>query len=338
MPIKQGFVTGLGKLGRSYWGMVLAHCGLAVLIAGITLVSFHEVERDIRMAPGDDVQSWGTTALCSTAWTNTAGPTSIPPVVISTFHGRINPVAVMHPEKRTYHASRQVMTEAAIDAGFWRDLYVALGEPLDDSNAWAVRIYFKPGDSLDLVGALIMALGGALALTDKRYRRNRFAANDADAANESWLLLVFLPLVGFVLLAVLLASGLGRDPQALPSALVEQTGTVVFPAVVTDRRNLTEESLKGRWQLLNVWATWCPTCHVSIPYLLELAAQGVAIPGLNYKDELPAARQYLANLGNPFTHVIVDADGQLGLDLGVYGAPETFLINPAGGDRVAPCR
>ena len=91
----------------------------------------------------------------------------------------------MHPEKRTYHASRQVMTEAAIDAGFWRDLYVALGEPLDKSNAWAVRIYFKPGIRWIWLGALIMALGGALALTDKRYRRNRFATNDAGAVNES---------------------------------------------------------------------------------------------------------------------------------------------------------
>ncbi|PHR67432.1 DsbE family thiol:disulfide interchange protein [Alcanivorax sp.] len=146
-------------------------------------------------------------------------------------------------------------------------------------------------------------------------------------ANSPW---VFLPLVGFVLLAVLLASGLGRDPQELPSALVGKPApSFSLPSLLTEE-TYTEESLKGRWQLLNVWATWCPTCHVEHPYLLELAARGVAISGLNYKDELPAARQYLANLGNPFTHVIVDADGQLGLDLGVYGAPETFLINPAG--------
>jgi cytochrome c biogenesis protein CcmG/thiol:disulfide interchange protein DsbE len=69
---------------------------------------------------------------------------------------------------------------------------------------------------------------------------------------------------------------------------------------------------------------------VEHPFLLELAARGVAIAGLNYKDDSAPARQYLAEQGNPFTHVIVDADGQLGLDLGVYGAPETFLINPDG--------
>lgn len=146
-------------------------------------------------------------------------------------------------------------------------------------------------------------------------------------ANSPW---VFLPLVGFVLLAVLLASGLGRDPQELPSALVgKPVPNFSLPSLMTDEA-LTQDSLKGRWQLLNVWATWCPTCYVEHPFLLELAARGVAIAGLNYKDESDPARQYLAEHGNPFTHVIVDADGQLGLDLGVYGAPETFLINPEG--------
>ena len=145
--------------------------------------------------------------------------------------------------------------------------------------------------------------------------------------NSPW---VFLPLLGFILLAVLLASGLGRDPQELPSALVGKPVPACSLSSLLTEETVTEASLTGRWQLLNVWATWCPTCHVEHPFLLALAAQGVPIAGLNYKDETPAARQYLANLGNPFTHVIVDADGQLGLDLGVYGAPETFLINPQG--------
>lgn len=141
---------------------------------------------------------------------------------------------------------------------------------------------------------------------------------------------VFLPLAGFVALAVLLASGLGRDPQALPSALVgKPVPAFSLPSLLTDE-TISDAALTGQWQLLNVWATWCPTCHVEHPFLLALAARGVPIVGLNYKDELPAAQDYLANLGNPFTQVVVDADGQLGLDLGVYGAPETFLINPAG--------
>ena len=141
---------------------------------------------------------------------------------------------------------------------------------------------------------------------------------------------VFLPLVAFVALAVLLASGLGRNPEELPSALAgKPVPEFSRPSLLNDR-TLTEELLTGRWQLLNVWDTWCPTCYVEHPYLLELARSGIPIVGLDYKDEDAKARDYLAEYGNPFREVIVDADGQLGLDLGVYGAPETFLINPRG--------
>ena len=135
----QGFLNGLGKLGRGYWGMVMAHCGLAVMVAGITLVSFHEVERDIRMAPGDQA-SIGDYAFVFDSLDSYVGPNfdSTRGHFHVTYQGE--PEAVMHPEKRTYHASGQIMTEAAIDAGFWRDLYVAMGEPLEDGNAWAVRI------------------------------------------------------------------------------------------------------------------------------------------------------------------------------------------------------
>lgn len=141
---------------------------------------------------------------------------------------------------------------------------------------------------------------------------------------------VFLPLVAFVALAVLLASGLGRDTDDLPSAL---TGKSVpefdQPSLLSDR-TLSEEIFTGQWQILNVWGTWCPTCYVEHPYLLKLAEAGMPIIGLNYKDEDAKARDYLAEYSNPFRDVIVDSDGQLGLDLGVYGAPETFLISPRG--------
>ena len=180
----QGLFSGLGKLGRGYWGMVMAHCGLAVMVAGITLVSFHEVERDIRMAPGDRA------AIGDYAFTFDSMDSYIGPNFDATrghFHVTYQgkPEAIMHPEKRTYHAGGQIMTEAAIDAGFWRDLYVAMGEPLDDGSAWAVRIYFKPGIRWIWLGALIMAAGGALALSDKRYRRQRFANTEAGVSHES---------------------------------------------------------------------------------------------------------------------------------------------------------
>ncbi len=142
---------------------------------------------------------------------------------------------------------------------------------------------------------------------------------------------VFLPLVAFVALAVLLASGLGRNPEELPSELVGKPLPAFQLPSLLGERTITPASLRDQnWKLLNVWATWCPTCYVEHPYLLQLAARGIPIIGLNYKDETDAARDYLANLGNPYSEVVVDQDGQLGLDLGVYGAPETFLLNPEG--------
>lgn len=142
---------------------------------------------------------------------------------------------------------------------------------------------------------------------------------------------VFLPLAGFVALALLLASGLGKDTSELKTALASRpVPAFSLPSLMRQGETVDPSVFKGRWTLLNVWATWCPTCHVEHPYLLELAARGIAIVGLNYKDEPDAAREYLANMGNPFVEVPVDQSGQTGLDLGVYGAPETFLVNPDG--------
>ncbi len=176
-----GLGAGLRKLARSYWGMVIAHCGLAVMVAGITVVSFHEVERDVRMGPGDEVQL-GDYRFVFDSMDEYRGPNFDSTRGHFDVYWKDEFVARMNPEKRTYHASRQVMTEAAIDAGFWRDLYVAMGEPLKASNAWAVRIYFKPGIRWIWLGALIMALGGALALSDKRYRRQKFASTQTGGA------------------------------------------------------------------------------------------------------------------------------------------------------------
>lgn len=147
-------------------------------------------------------------------------------------------------------------------------------------------------------------------------------------AKRAWL---FLPLILFLALAILLASGLGRNTQELPTALAGQLlPQMALPSILRKDTQVTNEQFLGRWTLLNVWATWCPTCHVEHPYLLELAARGVNIVGLNYKDEADKARDYLARMGNPFVEVPADADGRFGLELGVYGAPETYLVDPAG--------
>lgn len=145
---------------------------------------------------------------------------------------------------------------------------------------------------------------------------------------SGWL---FIPLLAFVGLAILLASGLGRDTEELPTALAGKSlPTLQLPSLMRAGTEVSNELFLGHWTLLNVWASWCPTCYVEHPYLMELADQGVRLVGLNYKDDLNKARQYLAKLGNPYLEVAVDESGSYGIDLGVYGAPETFIINPRG--------
>ena len=140
----------------------------------------------------------------------------------------------------------------------------------------------------------------------------------------------FMPLAAFAMLALLLFKGLSIDPTALPAARLGQP----FPDF-SQPELLTEEvigasALQPRPALVNVWATWCYSCRVEHPYLLTLAAQGVPIYGLNYKDESDKARQWLTELGDPYRLNIADRDGTVGLDLGVYGAPETYVLGPDG--------
>jgi cytochrome c biogenesis protein CcmG/thiol:disulfide interchange protein DsbE len=140
---------------------------------------------------------------------------------------------------------------------------------------------------------------------------------------------LFLPLLVFTVLAVFLWRGLSLDPNYMPSALVDRP-LPSFSLPTLDGREVTADELLGEVALINVWATWCPSCHAEHAYLNQLAGQGVVIFGVNYKDEVDAARSWLASKGDPYRLNIVDADGRLGLDLGVTGAPETYVIDRNG--------
>ncbi|MEE4204583.1 MAG: DsbE family thiol:disulfide interchange protein [Halieaceae bacterium] len=141
---------------------------------------------------------------------------------------------------------------------------------------------------------------------------------------------LFAPLAAFLLLAVFLFRGLSLDPTALPSARVGQPLPAFSLPELASGEMLSPASLAGKPALLNVWATWCYSCRVEHPYLLQLAEQGVTIYGLNYKDEDAKASAWLKQLGDPYRQTIVDAEGTLGLDLGVYGAPETYVVDAEG--------
>ncbi|MDO7909180.1 heme lyase CcmF/NrfE family subunit [Pseudomonas sp. 22-AL-CL-001] len=177
-----GLWVGLRRLPRSYWGMQVAHLGLAVCALGVVLSSHGSAERDLRLAPGEDVTLAGYVFHFEGA-AHAEGPNFVADrgTLRVTREGR--EVAVLHPEKRLYSVQRSVMTEAGIDAGFTRDLYVALGEPLEN-GAWAVRIHVKPYVRWIWLGGLLTGLGGLLAAFDRRYRA-KVAARVREGLNLS---------------------------------------------------------------------------------------------------------------------------------------------------------
>ena len=165
---RDSFLQGVTKLSRSHWGMVLAHLGVAMTVWGIAFSQNYSVERDVRMNVGDSVQI-ADYDFTFKGISDANGPNYIggKAQIDITRHGK--PEATLFAEKRLYTVSKMPMTEAAIDWGFTRDLYVALGEKLDN-NAWALRLYYKPFIRWIWLGGLFMALGGLLCMFDRRYR------------------------------------------------------------------------------------------------------------------------------------------------------------------------
>lgn len=161
--------AGLARLTRAYYGMIIAHMGFAICALGVCLTSQYSLERDLRMVPGDQLtlvgyafQFQGTRSIVGPNYKGDEG------IITVSTDGEV--IATLNPQKRRYNAQQgQVMTEADIENGFLRDLYVALGEPLGES-AWAVRVHYKPFVRWIWLGAILMGFGGALAAADKRYR------------------------------------------------------------------------------------------------------------------------------------------------------------------------
>lgn len=168
---RHGLLKGLWKLPRSHWGMVLGHLGLAVTVVGIAFSQNYSVERDVRMKAGDSIDihqyHFVFRDVHEIAGANYRGGVGIIEV---TRNGK--PEATLHAEKRFYNSNRSMMTEAAIDGGFTRDLYAALGEALEDGS-WAVRLYYKPFVRWIWAGGLLMTLGGVCSMFDSRYRSRR---------------------------------------------------------------------------------------------------------------------------------------------------------------------
>ncbi|CAH2784060.1 MAG: Cytochrome c-type biogenesis protein CcmG/DsbE, thiol:disulfide oxidoreductase [uncultured Caballeronia sp.] len=200
-------------------------------------------------------------------------------------------VALMHPEKRFFPVQKTTMTEVAVNRGLFRDLYVALGDAAENSNtAWTVRVQIKPFVDWIWAGCLLMAFGGVLA------------------------------------------ASLSNDPRRLPSTFIgKQAPAFDLPRLDVADRRLSPEALRGQVWVMNVWASWCESFRDEHAALVALARRNiVAIYGLGYKDDPDAAQQWLKQVGDPYIATMVDPSGQTGIDYGVYGVPETFIVDRRG--------
>jgi cytochrome c biogenesis protein CcmG/thiol:disulfide interchange protein DsbE len=136
----------------------------------------------------------------------------------------------------------------------------------------------------------------------------------------------------FLLLAIFLWKGLHEDPSQLPSPLLNKPFPTFAAYTLLDSHKLIDQrQFLGHITLLNIWASWCISCHVEHDTLMTISRSGIVdLAGLNYKDQRDAAIQWLKKAGNPYSQIIYDPEGKIALNLGVYGTPETFLIDPKG--------
>ena len=174
--------AGLRRITPSYWGMFLAHLGFAACVTGIVATSQYNIEHDLKMSPGD-TETLAGYEFHFVELVPVRGPNFLADEARVEVYRNGEFVARLAPQKRRYMATGQVMTEAAIDPGLFRDLYVAMGEPIGEDGAWAIRLHYKPMVRWMWLGAILMGLGGFTTVFDKRYRRLRSPA--AVSASEA---------------------------------------------------------------------------------------------------------------------------------------------------------
>lgn len=329
------FSSRMGAVSRSYWGMLLAHVGVAVFIVGVTMVKGFETESDVRMNVGETATIGGYTFRFD-GTQDVVGPnyTAARGAFQVSQNGR--ETTVLYPEKRRYAAQNQVMTEAAIDPGLLRDLYVSLGEPLED-GAWSVRLYHKPFVDWIWGGCFIMALGvwwlSAIVGIDSHgasknplwlHRLNRLGKKSHESVSVAVVHLCCGRRV----------SGHWTYAQSARNTISldrESSSRVLSASTVRPRKIFSPADLKGKVWLLNFWASWCSGCKTEHPVLMELAKSGqVPIYGMDYKDQRDEAVAWLRRWGNPYPVVGVDEAGRVGINYGVYGVPETYVIDKQG--------
>jgi cytochrome c-type biogenesis protein CcmF len=341
-------------LPRSAWGMTISHMGFAVVLLGIAGSLAWRGEFLQVMHPGDSTVISGYRVAFIGAQQNVQGPnyTSTRGTFIVTREGRF--VSELQPERRIFQNPPQPLSTVAIHTNFVNDLYVVLGDPSNDGG-YVVHILRNPLIPWLFFGAVLMVLGGIVSLTDRHHRigaplrrlgeRLRTpalvtaaAAPVAGAAPRArtnrWTYI--LPLGGFAVVIAffgyrLYLSEQGDTPGLIPSVMIDKPAPDFdLPPLVQGQPGFKTADLQGKVTLVNFFASWCIPCREEHPYLADVNKTGIVLVGINYKDQPQAATAWLTELGNPYSAIAVDAEGQAGLDFGVYGVPESYLIDKHG--------
>jgi cytochrome c-type biogenesis protein CcmF len=352
-PFADSFHRAL-HLPRSAYGMTFGHMGFAFVLIGVAGSLAWQSEFLQIMRPGDIATVSGYEFKFIGVDENLAGPnyTTTRATFIASKDGRF--VSELQPERRMFVNPPQPLSTVAIHTNFVSDLYAVLGEP-NGSGGYIVHIYHNPLIPWLFFGALMMVFGGLVSLTDRHHRigapLRRLGAKIAAPAMKvaapagvvapdkpkpwrSWSYLVpllgFAVLVGFFVWRLHLANE-GVTPNLIPSVLVDKPAPQFdLPPLLDGERGFKTADLKGKVTLVNFFASWCIPCREEHSYLPQITQAGIALVGINYKDRPIDAKAWLAELGNPYPRIAVDAHGRAGIDFGVYGVPESYLIDKQG--------
>jgi DsbE subfamily thiol:disulfide oxidoreductase len=325
--------------------MTLAHMGVAIVLAGIIGSLAWKTESLQVMRPGDSVSVAGYDMKFKGVENNIEGPnyTTSRATFIATKNGAF--VAEMKPEHRVFRVPPQPVTDAAIHTNFISDLYAVLGEP-DGKGGYVTRIYHNPLVPWIFLGAVVMAFGGGISITDRRHRigapvrarrEKSISLPPASPEKVARKRLFLIPLTAFAVLAGFFVYRLalieqGDVPNLVPSVMIGRPAPEFdLPPLFSRQAGLKSTDLRGKVTLVNFFASWCVPCRAEHPVLALLAkTHGLVLAGVSYKDNPDTVRAWLARMGDPYEIAAMDNDGRTAIDFGVYGVPETYLIDKQG--------
>ncbi len=319
-----------GRPPAAFWGMQVAHFGIAVFVFGVAMVGGYQEEKDVRMEPGDSVKVGGY-SFRLLGVKEAPGPNyraSVGTVELSK-DGRV--LKMMYPEKRKYFSSADADDRSRDRCRFHARCVCLARRAVGQQGGVERAGLLQTLRGLDL---------GRLS-ADGPGRRHCHARPALPAAGKSrrWrhggsrgMKRFLIPLAVFVVLVIFLAMGLTLNPRDVPSPLKDKPAPAfTLPQLAAADRNFSPADMKGQVWLLNVWASWCVSCRQEHPLLVSFAKEGkVPVVGLNYKDQPADAKNWLVKFGDPYLLSAVDADGRVGINYGVYGVPETYVIDKAG--------